>query len=392
MLSMSIFSRRSFLFSASAAALAVSAQSSFAARHARALAAPAPGNPKRKRVYVGSYTPNGLLAYHWDPVAASLTPAGVAAHIPNVTWIAATASGEYLYTASELSEFNGKPTGEVASFRQLHGELTPVSTANSAGTGTCQVALDRTGRVLIAADYAGGSAASFLIKNGALGEAVWTEHYTEHGPNKDRQEASHAHFASFSPDNRFAYINDLGGDSIHIYKLNPATAQLTPAGLYRGAAGVGPRTLHFHPNDRTAYCVNELVPSVDVLDWNRADGSFSLRTQIPLLPEGNTTPATGCDVALTRDGRFAYFAVRGQDFLYSFKVDPRSGDLAPLRRSPCGGKTPRHITLDPTERWMLVANQGSSLISVFARNPETGALADEAKNFDVPTPMRILFT
>jgi 6-phosphogluconolactonase len=47
--------------------------------------------------------------------------------------------------------------------------------------------------------------------------------------------------------------------------------------------------------------------------------------------------------------------------------------------------------LDPTERWMLVANQDSNLISVFARNPETGALAKEGKSFPAPAPMCILF-
>ena len=63
-----------------------------------------------------------------------------------------------------------------------------------------------------AADYGGGSAASFKVTDGKLSPLVWSEHYTVHGPNPDRQEAAHAHFASFSPDNRFAYINDLGGD------------------------------------------------------------------------------------------------------------------------------------------------------------------------------------
>ncbi len=62
-----------------------------------------------------------------------------------------------------------------------------------------------------------------------------------------------------------------------------------------------------------------------------------------------------------------------------------------MGRSNCGGKTPRNFTLDPTERWMLVANQGSDLISVFARNPETGALAEEGRSFAAPAPMRILF-
>ena len=109
----------------------------------------------------------------------------------------------------------------MASFRVAGGKLQPLSAQNSAGTGTCHVAVDATGRMLIAADYTGASAASFRIENGKLSEAAWTEHYTEHGPNSDRQKTAHAHFASFSPDNRFAYINDLGGDCIHIYKPNP---------------------------------------------------------------------------------------------------------------------------------------------------------------------------
>ncbi len=40
---------------------------------------------------------------------------------------------------------------------------------------------------------------------------------------------------------------------------------------------------------------------------------------------------------------------------------------------------------------MLAANQGSSLISVFARDPESGALAKEGKSFAAATPMCILF-
>src|SRR5208337_1653542 len=110
---------------------------------------------------------------------------------------------EFIYSASELDSLNGKPTGEVGSFRLMGGELQPLSARNSAGTGTCHVAVDATGRMLLAADYTGASAASFRIEDGKLSEAVWTEHYTEHGPNADRQPIAHAHFASFSPYNRF---------------------------------------------------------------------------------------------------------------------------------------------------------------------------------------------
>jgi 6-phosphogluconolactonase len=138
--------------------------------------------------------------------------------------------------------------------------------------------------------------------------------------------------------------------------------------------------------------MNELVSTVDVLEWHANDGGLTLVRTIELLPAGPEKSSTGCDTVITRDGRFVYFANRGDNFLYAFKADFATGKLTPMRRSNCGGKTPRNFTLDPTERWMLVANQDSNLISVFARDPKTGELADEVKSsVAAEAPMRILF-
>jgi 6-phosphogluconolactonase len=382
------FTRRDFLKTASSATLATSA--------APALASPAfanrpYANRRRQRIFVSSKTPNGILAYNWDSSNAELTPAGVAAKMTDVEWITFSAGHQYLYAASAVSSFNGKPTGAVASFRMVEGELEQLSAQNSAGIGTLHVTLDHTGRMLLAVDYSGSSAASFLVTEGKLSPAVWSEHYTGHGPNVDRQQSAHPHFASISPDNRFAYVNDLGLDCIHIYALNSETAMLTSAGSYRSKAGAGPRTLHFHPNGHTAYSINELDSTVDVLEWSKADGSLSLISRVELLPEGYHGPTRACDTVITRDGKFVYFVNRDNNFLYSFRAEFASGKLTPIGRTPCGGKTPRNFILDPTERWMLVANQDSNLISVFARNPETGALAEEGKSFAAATPMCILF-
>jgi 6-phosphogluconolactonase len=352
-----------------------------------------PATARHTRVFVASSAPDGILAYDWDPATGELSAAGVAANsVSKVAWIAFSHGNAFLYSASELDEFEGKPTGAVASFRVHQGNLEPLSERNSAATGTCHVAVDRTGRMLLSADYTGASAASFGISDGRLSEAVWKQHYTEHGPNPERQQTAHAHFASFSPDNRFAYINDLGGDRIHIYRADPATAKMTAAGEYRGAPGSGARTLHFHPNGKTAYCMNELDSTVDVLDWHKADGGLTLVKRIELLPEGYQGPTRGCDTVITRDGSFVYFANRDNDFLYAFKADAGTGALTPMRRSTCGGKTPRNFTLDPTESWMLVANQDSNWISVIKRNPETGELADKSKDYPALAPMKILFT
>lgn len=371
-------SRRTFLKTASAATLAAAALPGLAAT-------------RRQRVFIGSSTPDGILAYDWDPTSAELTPVGVAAKLAKVAWIAFSPGHEYLYAASEVDSYNGKPTGEVASFKVVNGELHPLSAQNSASVGTCHVALDHSGCVLLSADYNGGSAASYRVTEGKLSPVVWSEHYTGHGPNADRQQAAHAHFASFSPDNRFAYFNDLGADCIHIYNLNAATAMLTPAGTYQARPGAGPRTLRFHPNGHTAYCVNELDSTVDVLEWSKADGNLTPVKRIDLLPAGFNGISRACDTVITKDGRNVYFANRDKDFLYSFQADMKTGSLTPMARTSCGGKIPRNFTLDPTERWMLVANQDSNLLSVFARDPQTGTLAEEGRSVAAAAPMCILF-
>jgi 6-phosphogluconolactonase len=377
--------RREFLVSTSAVTLAV-ATTGFS-------------SSGKQRVFVASGTPEGIRAFDWDAAKGQLTDAGVAAKIETVDWICFSPDRKHLFAACEVDSFNGKPTGELASFRISDGKLQQLSGVNSASKGTCHCAIDHTGNVLISADYGGGSAASFKVTDGKLSPLVWSEHYTVHGPNPDRQESAHAHFASFSPDNRFAYVNDLGGDMIHIYTFSTDTAELKRAGAYHSVPGAGPRTLHFHPNGHTAYCMNEMTSAVDILKWNKADGSFTRISTVNLLPPNAPLPDkkdapqgnTGCDTVITKDGRFVYFANRGTDFLYSFKADPATGALTPMERTGTGGKTPRNFTLDPSERWMLVADQNSNNLAIFARDAKTGKLAKDGNKVDCPTPMCILF-
>jgi len=376
------------------AALSLTAASS-AVVGTELLAAPMPAPAlNSKRILVGSGAPDGILSFAWDSAAGTLKPEEIATKVSHSTWLELSPDRHFLYVACELEEFQGKPTGAVASYRLAEGNLTPISMVASDGKGTCHLTTDHTGRVIIAANYSGGSAASFLSTNGKLSEAVWSEHYVGypvHGPVAARQEAAHAHFAALSPDNRFVYINDLGSDEIHIYKLSTTTGKLTPVGTLKTQAGAGPRTLHFHRNGKVAYSINELSCTVDVLEWNSTDGSLRPIQQVELLPPGPIGNSTACDTVLSRDGRFAYFANRGNDFLMSFAIDPATGKLNAMKRTSCGGKIPRNFRLDPTERWMLVANQSSGNLSVFARDPRTGELANEGKSFPAATPMCIVF-
>ena len=130
---------------------------------------------------------------------------------------------------------------------------------------------------------------------------------------------------------------------------------------------------------------------MDVLEWSKANGGLTLVKRIDLLPANYSGDTHGCDTVLSRDGKSVYFANRGNNSIYLYHADAKTGSLTPGDRFDCGGKTPRSFLLDPTEQWMLVANQDSNKISVFARDTTTGVLAEKSKSFSVAAPMRILF-
>jgi 6-phosphogluconolactonase len=229
--------------------------------------------------------------------------------------------------------------------------------------------------------------------NGQISDAVSHFQYRGHGPNQARQEAPHAHRVTVSPDNRFLLVNDLGLDCIHVYHLDDRNAKLTPNDppQWNATPGSGPRALRFHPNGRFAYCVHELVSQVEVLEWNREKGTLQSVQKISLIPEDYHGVTRGAEIVITRDGRFAYAANRDYDCLVSFAVDPKNGRLTLLARGSCGGKIPRHLALDPTEKWVLVANEQSDLIAVFARDEKTGKLAETGKNFPISKPQCLVF-
>jgi 6-phosphogluconolactonase len=359
---------------------------------------------KRRLLFVGTQTgpggSQGIYAYHWDPASGDLQAAGLAAESDNPTFLAVDPDAKYLFAANEIAGFEAKASGAVSAFAIDHGaaRLRAINKVLALGTGTCHVAADHLGRTAFCANYSGGSASSFVIDyDGQISDAVSHFQYRfenqGHGPNTERQEAAHAHRVTVSPDDRYLLVNDLGLDCIHIYHLDDRNAKLTanaPA-QWSATPGSGPRALRFHPNGRFAYCVHELVSQVEVLEWDREKGTLESVQKVSLIPDDYRGTTRGADIVVTRDGHFAYAANRDYDCLVSFVVDAKDGKLTLLGRGSCGGKIPRHLALDPTERWVLVANEQSDWISVFARDGKTGKLAESGKSFPISKPQCLVF-
>ena len=112
-----------------------------------------------------SGTSKGVYSYSFDPAAGDLKLLGLATETENPTFLALSPNRRTVLVANELDTYEGKSSGAVSTYSldQAKARLTKISEVASGGGGTCHVAFDQTGRCAFAANYGGGSAASFTI-------------------------------------------------------------------------------------------------------------------------------------------------------------------------------------------------------------------------------------
>jgi 6-phosphogluconolactonase len=360
-------------------------------------------------VYIGTDTINspskGIYLARFNPSTGQLSSPTLAAETVRPSFLASAHVGkrQILYAANEGQN---EATSGISSFLidPATGALSPLNKVSAGGAGPCYVSVNATGSAAFCADYAGSAVASFQIKtDGSLSDPVSRLDFRQpafghHGPNTARQDASHPHSATVSPDNRFLVVNDLGNDDIVTLYINPETAKLGPPQLNPcRVPGSGPRHIAFHPNQRWAYGINELSSTIQQYLWNTTHAA----SPVALLTEAGPTlstldpsfhgPNTAAEIALSPEGDYLICSNRGENSLVVFHIEPVTGAPAFVQRVSCGGKTPRQFTLDPTGRWLLCGNQDSGTVTVFSRNEATGHLTGPVQTLPVEMPQMILF-
>jgi 6-phosphogluconolactonase len=343
----------------------------------------------------GKSSSKGIYAYRWDRTTGTLSPLGQA-ETASPAYMAVGHSRRYLYAANEISNYMGAKTGSVSAFSldRATGNLTLKNVVSSGGAGPCCIEIDHTEKCVFVADGAGGSLASYrALPAGGLSDPVSNIHFTGHSVNPKRQMAPWTHCTTVSPDNRYLLVNDLGLDRITTYRFDPSTALLTPnaAPPYEAVPGAGPRSFTFHPNGRWAYSANEMGNTIDTLVWDSERGTLTRTQNISTVPAEFTGQNATATVRVDAAGRFLYASNRGANTIAVFAINATDGSLRLMQQISCGGKTPRYFALDPSNRWLLVANQDSAGIVVLARDPGTGRLTSTSSQYALDFPMFLIF-
>jgi 6-phosphogluconolactonase len=354
--------------------------------------------PDEELLYVGTYTDGdaaeGIHLVRFDATSGGLRLAASVDGGANPSFLSMHPNGRWLYAVNEVTDYGGRPAGAVSAFAvdAGTGALSRINEVSSEGGAPCYVSVDRGGRALLVANYVGGNVVLFPThSSGAVLPATRIVQHVGTGPDKERQEAAHAHFIAPDPSNRFALAVDLGVDRVLVYRLDVdnetmhhvegAHADMRP--------GAGPRHLAFHPTLPLVYVANELDSTVATLRFDAATGRLAPIASQSTLPAGWRGDNYPADIHVSRSGRTLYVSNRGHNSIAVFSISGEN--LARVQHISTEGDWPRNFALDPTGKWLLVANQRSGSVVVFARDDASGRLTPTRQRLELARPVCLLF-
>lgn len=359
------------------------------------LCAAAAGQPKsRTLLFAGGYTlgqaGQGLDVYELNTESGELTKLGGSVAVTNPSFFTLSPDGRFLYACTE-SKLPGN--GHVSAFAidSLSGRLTALNKRSSGGENPVYVTADR--RFVVNVNYTAGNASVFRLNaNGSLQDPAQLLRFQGSGLNPARQDGPHLHAAVFSPDQRYLFITDLGADRIRIFKWDTTLA--SPAVSHEElsvvtVAGSGPRHLEFHPTLPLAYCIEELSGTVTAYTY--AEGKLEAIQRLPSYAQPHQDYESA-DIHVSPDGLFLYASNRRPEHNLSiFSIDQVTGKLKPIGHQSTYGEHPRNFAIDPSGRFLAVANVSTGNIVVFKRNLKTGALTRVKQDIKALNPSCLRF-
>jgi 6-phosphogluconolactonase len=359
--------------------------------------------------YVGTFTRTGtskgiyFFKLETPPVGTAqtnvgpkLVPLGLAVENINPSFLAVDAKRRLVFSTNGTETFEGKKTGIVSAYsiNPQTGHLTLINQQTALGLNPCHLALDRTGRHIVVANYNSGTVTVIPVAaDGRLGEPTDSVQHVGKSVHPQRQQGPHAHCVTFSPDNNYVFICDLGLDQILAYRFDAAAGKLTPAepAFVATKPGAGPRHLAFHPDGKFAYSINELDATVSVFAYAATTGALQEVQTIYALPADYTGRKSGAEIEVHPSGRWLYVSHRGHDSVAIFDIDQTKGTVIFKATHPTGGKIPRHFTFTPDAVHLVVGNQESGTLLINRIDNSTGLLTTLEGAAEAPQPACIVF-
>jgi 6-phosphogluconolactonase len=353
--------------------------------------------PLTYRFTVGSYTKieghvpdgngDGISVLEFDGDTGICKTLSVASDVINPTYLALDPSNRILYSVSEESlafdSIKSWLLDKKGVLVQLNGEKT-------AGRSGCHISISPDRNQIYSASYSDGVFSAYTLRDGAVDSLSFEFVYQGEGPNRIRQEASHAHQAIPGPDEKHLYVCDLGTDTVWTH--SPDALTMPPSVALKVPAGFGPRHMAFDPISDVAYVLCELVPKLLVTVIDADSGSMEIIQELDTVGKNRMEQAAPAAIKIHPSSRTIAVSNRFDDTISVFGIErDREVSLSLIDNFPCRGKTTRDMEFSPDGRILFIANQDSHDIQCRHFEGETGMPLEKwSHKIDIGSPVCIV--
>ncbi|WP_203256021.1 lactonase family protein [Hyunsoonleella ulvae] len=330
-------------------------------------------------LYIGTYTrenSKGIYRLDFNTETGELSNLELAIPIDNPSFLTYSPDRTHLYST------NGSDSGFISSYKILdNGSLLLLTRVSSMGKGPCHISISKDGKTVAVSNYVGGSIALYPVnEDGSLAEATQVFNQS----SDERQ--SHAHSSLFFKDELF--VADLGRNAVFQYVLKDKEYELKSDGLVKTKGNPGPRHFKYTKDGQFIYVINEYGATITSI--KRTKNGFKQIDEDNTLEPGFTDFNKCADIHISEDERFVYGSNRGENTIAVFERNTKNGKLNKIQSISVHGDWPRNFTIDPTGKFLLVANMKTENIAVFSIDKHTGTLT-YLHDFKVPEPVCLLF-
>ena len=179
----------------------------------------------------------------------------------------------------------------------------------------------------------------------------------------------------FAKSQTYAYVANTSSNNVSAFSVNATSGALTQIAGSPFAAGSGPGGVAATPAGRFLYVTNSGSGSISAFAITPATGALTPAPGSPFATAALASGPARNPLAVSASGNYLVVANSGAGVVSVYKIDASTGALTAVPGSPVSaGGSPSSVALSPSGAFVYVANTASGNISAYAMSAATGTL------------------
>jgi sugar lactone lactonase YvrE len=183
------------------------------------------------------------------------------------------------------------------------------------------------------------------------------------------------------PSGKFVYVANSGSNTVSGFMIDSNGALISLGNPFSlGNHATNPRSVAVDPSGKFVYVANLGTGNVSGFTI-ASNGALTLIAGSPFTVPGGRVPPQPRSVAVDPSGKFVYVANQNKNNVSGFTIDAVTGALTAITGSPfTTGSFPVSVAVDPSGKFVYVANSQSNNVSGYTIET-TGALTSLGNAF-----------